>query len=869
MKKGILLIYIICFTNLFTKAQFSESFTDGDITTNPAWVGGLTDFTVNPAFQLQSNNTVINSTYYLSTASTLATTAQWEFYHQITFNPSSANYTDVFLTASASDLTATSTNGYFVRIGNTADEIALYRKDGAVITKIIDGVDGTLNTNNNVMKIKVVRNAANQWTLSRDLTGTGNSYFTEGVVTDVTYTTSAFLGILIKQSTGSFFQRHYFDDITVQVFVPDVTPPTIVSATALTPTTLDVLFNEAVDLTTSQAMANYVVNNSIGSPLTAIRDATNLALVHLTFASNFPLRTNLQLTVNGVRDLSANAISNGNSTFSYFIPIQFDVVIDEIMADPTPQVSLPNSEWIELRNTSAFTIDLQGWRIADATGQSGPMPTYSLKPDSFVLVCTSSAVAGLVAFGPTISVTSFPSMDNTGETLYLLSPQNRVIHTVSYTDAWYQNELKKDGGWTLEMIDSKNSCSGISNWKASADIRGGSPAKKNAVDAINKDVTAPKLMRAYATDNLNIVLVFDEQLDSLKAATANNYSISDGIGVPQNAVLVSPSFDKVNLRLAIPLQPNKVYTVTVTIITDCGGNIIGSAKTARVGLSALADSFDVVINEILFNPPSNGTDYVEIYNRSNKIIDLKQLSIANRNSLNVISSIKQLSAENYLLFPQDFMVLTEDKQLVLNKYVANNLDAFVLVNPMPSFNDDKSSVLILNAQGDVVDELKYDEKWHFSLITNREGVALERIDYNAPTQSQENWHSAATSVGYGTPTYKNSQYRINDQLQGEITTTPEIVSPDNDGMDDFATINYSFPQPGYVANITIFDAAGRVVRNLQRNALCGIRGNFRWDGLGERNQQIATGIYIIYTEVFNLDGKKKRFKNTIVVARRK
>ena len=188
---------------------------------------------------------------------------------------------------------------------------------------------------------------------------------------------------------------------------------------------------------------------------------------------------------------------------------------------------------------------------------------------------------------------------------------------------------------------------------------------------------------------------------------------------------------------------------------------------------------------------------------------------------------------------------------------------------MPSFNDDKSSVLILNAQGDVVDELKYDEKWHFSLITNREGVALERIDYNAPTQSQENWHSAATSVGYGTPTYKNSQYKINDQLQGEITTTPEIVSPDNDGMDDFATVNYSFPQPGYVANITIFDAAGRVVRNLQRNALCGIRGSFRWDGLGEKNQQIATGIYIIYTEVFNLDGKKKRFKNTMVVARRK
>ena len=188
---------------------------------------------------------------------------------------------------------------------------------------------------------------------------------------------------------------------------------------------------------------------------------------------------------------------------------------------------------------------------------------------------------------------------------------------------------------------------------------------------------------------------------------------------------------------------------------------------------------------------------------------------------------------------------------------------------MPSFNDDEGYVLILNAQGSVTDELHYNENWHFKLIDNREGVALERIDYNANTQQQDNWHSAATPVGYGTPTYKNSQYKINDGLQGDVFITPEIVSPDNDGIDDFATVTYNFPAAGYVANITIFDAAGRPVRYLQRNALCGITGNFRWDGLGEKNQQLSTGIYVVFTEIFNLQGKKKQFKNTIVVARRK
>src|ERR1044071_6990464 len=87
---------------------------------------------------------------------------------------------------------------------------------------------------------------------------------------------------------------------------------------------------------------------------------------------------------------------------------RYDVVIDEIMADPTPQIGLPNNEWIELRNTTTAPINFLNWRISDATGQSGPMPSFTLQPDSMVIVCTGSAVASMSVFGTTISVTSFP-----------------------------------------------------------------------------------------------------------------------------------------------------------------------------------------------------------------------------------------------------------------------------------------------------------------------------------------------------------------------------------------------------------------------------------------------------------------------------
>src|SRR6185503_4878386 len=262
---------------------------------------------------------------------------------------------------------------------------------------------------------------------------------------------------------------------------------------------------------------------------------------------------------------------------------RYDVVIDEIMADQTPQINLPGNEWIELKNVSANPVNLLNWRIADATGQSGPMPNFVLQPDSFVIVCTGSAVTGMQTYGRAISVASFPSLDNDGDLLYLKSNTGLTIHAVNYSVSWYQNAVKSDGGWTLEMIDTKNPCAGISNWKASTDSRGGTPGIKNSVDAVNNDQIFPSVKNAYALDNLTIIIVFDEPVDSLKGATTANYPIDGGLSI-QSAVSISPLFDKVQLRLTGPMQANAVYNITVNNVADCKNNTVGSKNKAKVGL---------------------------------------------------------------------------------------------------------------------------------------------------------------------------------------------------------------------------------------------------------------------------------------------
>ena len=550
---------------------------------------------------------------------------------------------------------------------------------------------------------------------------------------------------------------------------------------------------------------------------------------------------------------------------SLYAQTRYEVVIDEIMADPTPQTGLPANEWIELKNTTTAPINLQNWRIGDAGSQSGPMPNFTLQPDSFVIVCTGSAVAAMSAFGTTISVTSFPSLDNDGDQLFLRAANGKTIHAVNYTSGWYQNEVKKDGGWTLEMIDTKSPCAGSTNWRAAINTTGGTPGKKNSIDAINNDQTAPQLKRAYTTDNTTIILVYDEPVDSLSGATLTNYSIDGGLTLT-SAAAIAPLFNQVQLKTNNPLIANTVYTITASNVKDCKNNTIGTSNKARAGLPADAAAGEWVINEILFNPGSNAFDYVEFYNTSNKIFDASKLYIANRNSAGVISSVKVLSAAPYYIFPGDYIVETEDAVNLALQYLVKNPDNVLMISSPPSFSDDAGTVVTLNFQGAVIDEVKYKDDWHFKLIDNAEGVSLERIDPAGPSQNETNWHSAASTAGYGTPTYKNSQYKLLNAVNATVEISPKVFSPDNDGRDDIATIQYKVTEPGYIANIIIFDAAGRPVRNLIRNGTLGLTGYWNWDGLDDKGLKLPVGTYVIFTEIFNLQGKKKRFKIVSVLA---
>jgi hypothetical protein len=275
---------------------------------------------------------------------------------------------------------------------------------------------------------------------------------------------------------------------------------------------------------------------------------------------------------------------------------------------------------------------------------------------------------------------------------------------------------------------------------------------------------------------------------------------------------------------------------------------------------------DLAINEILFNPVKDGYDYVEVYNKSNHAINVSELLIANRNAVNEIASVKAVSKESLTIMPGRYFVMTANEKWLKLHYKVPDSALIIQMPSLPTFADDKGNVVLLRkSDSAIVDELSYNENWHFKMISDPQGVALERINYSLATQDKNNWTSASTSSGSGTPGYTNSQFLSSNEVMEDISIQPAVFSPDNDGENDFASISVRTVQPGKVINAAIFNAVGRRVRYLLKNEILGVNNRFIWDGYDDRDQLLPSGIYILFIQIFDTNGTVTRRRNCIVL----
>ena len=842
-------------------AQLTDTFSDGDFTNNPTW-SGTADFIINVSSQLQLNNTVA-STSRLSTAFAVPSlnNFEWQVYVKQTFAPSGSNFGRVYLASDQSNLSG-SLNGYYLQFGEAGslDAVELFKQTGLTSTSLCRATNGSIASSFN-LRVRVLRSNVGEWKLMIDYTG-GTNFILEASGTDVTFNSSSFLGVVCVY-TASNSNKFFYDDFYVGPEIVDTTSPSIVSINPISSTQLDVNFDEKVDPTSGQLLTNYSVSNDVGNPSSATLQPDDKT-IRLTFTQPFPNAKTCQLAVSGVKDLFDNSMALVNKDFLFFQPMPAearDIIITEIFADPSPTVGLPELEFVEIYNRSNKIFDLQNWKITDGSS-SGALPSHLFFPNEYIILTQTSSVAQFSSYGNVLGASNFPTLNNSGDNLVLVDNTDVQIDNLSYTDKWYRDDDKKQGGYTLERIDPANECAEENNWVASEATNGGTPGKQNSVFANMPDLTAPKLVSAIPTSATEIIVRFDEKLSEQIPAVAD-FVITPTIPVSQIA-FVDGSLKTFRLTLTTSLQSGITYTIVAQNIYDCPGNVVASDANSFVfGLPEEADSLDIVINEILFNPRPTGLDFVEIYNNSQKFINLKNWSIANFES-GTLQNVNHIAEEDFLLAPNQYIVFNEDNHVIKGEYVQAAEENLFEVENLPGFNDDAGTVALVDPQQSIIDFLEFSDDYHSVFIDDDEGVSLERISFSSPTNDKANWKSASSTEGFATPGFVNSNVRKDNHPAGKIVVSPEIFEPII-GQPSFTQIQYNFEQGGLVANVKILDSQGRVIKRIVNNATLGTEGFFRWDGDTDEGTKARTGYYVVWVEVFNADGALNTFRKRVVV----
>jgi hypothetical protein len=538
------------------------------------------------------------------------------------------------------------------------------------------------------------------------------------------------------------------------------------------------------------------------------------------------------------------------------------IVINELMVDPTPLVGLPDFEWIELMNISNCRINLAGWRIVVGT-TSRTLPEAWIEPGEYIIVCTSAGSSELQKWGKT-AVISLPALRNSGNRITLYDPGSQTIDIVNYSDTWYRDNKKKDGGWTLERIDPFRSCGEAANWIASMDPRGGTPGEVNSVFADNTDRTQPDILWAGAISINSVEIIFSEPMDTVGLKTLQNYSLTGGRGEPAGAILKNEN--TVVLNWSQSFQLNTTYSLSFINISDACGNLLSESMRQIQWIELEPD--DVVVNEVLFNPFSGSVDFVELYNRSAKRIDAGKLVLAGRDRNLTLRQQVSLKTVNKVIEPGEYIAVTINRLSVLSFYISNCPECIYNLPSMPAYNNDEGWVVLLDDSQTIIDEFHYTEKMHHRLLHNVKGVSLERINPDLPAPHPGNWLSASSDVGFATPGYQNSQYQTGPSFKADVIVEPQAFSPNGDGYNDELLIHYKTPGPGWVANAWVFDTAGRTIMQLLKNQLLATDGTITWNGEDQTGSRIPLGPYILFFEMYDLNGNLERFKKAIYITDR-
>jgi hypothetical protein len=734
------------------RAQINESFGNPDFSTYSQWTGQIDHFMVNANQRLQLYAPAAGQSHVVATyESTDLDNREWRFWIKLGFAPSDNNQARIYLASSGTSISYTGTvgsggvQGYFLRFGEagSADAIRLYRDNGSgSSTLILSGAEGQIASSFEI-SVRVIRQAGGEWQLFVDPSG-GDFFQLQATANDNTFNASVGFGIVCNYTSGNV-TNFQFDDIYFGPIIVDTTPPIVTGATALSANSLQIHFSEAIDQDIAAQTSNYNLVGQ-GFPASAVPSPNS---VLLTFANEFTQNTAQTLLVSGVEDIAGNVMTPASVPFTWFVPAVAgwkDVIFNEIMPDPTPVVGLPDAEFIELYNTSDEIFDLGGWVLVNTTTPR-TLSSHILQPGGYVLLCDANN-AQLFSGLPVMPITSFVALVNGSDSLTLLNPQGDIVDYLSYNSNWHDIGFA-DGGYTLELINPGLNCHTKSNWRTSQNPAGGTPAAVNSVFNPAPDLTLPEIIGFSLVDLSEIKLILSKAIEN------PDVNFTSSISGESEVIWVEKQGDEI-LRFVFsePLEYGIEYTLYLSEVIDCAGNSATNLSYS-FAIGFPVEIGDVIINEIMAAPSSNtlspNAEYVEVFNRTDKLIDISGVKFQNG-----------YLTQSVQIEPGGYVVFTRSADVALFE----GLDNVFGMTSFPQLTNGGMSLNLFGPSSQTLDKVDYTDKWYIDSGTSSGGYSLELINPFAPCSDASNWRASKHPSG-GTPGKVNSVYN----------TTPDTSLP--------------------------------------------------------------------------------------------
>jgi hypothetical protein len=457
------------------------------------------------------------------------------------------------------------------------------------------------------------------------------------------------------------------------------------------------------------------------------------------------------------------------------------LVINEIMYAPSGSPS--GQEWFEIYNKTSSPVNLIGWKWRDSVGSQVTITTSNvlIQPGGYAVICQdSSAVKSFYPNHPGIYLqTNWLSLNNTGDNIYLYNSTGTLIDNVNFTSAWGGSTNNR----SLERISVTGPSNQQSNWGTCVSLVGATPNKVNSLTPKPNDLALNKITFSRTIPALGDTLGIIAQVKNRGLLSAPSYSVAfyddynkDSIATPNelkttiNSGGVLNAGDSINVTYSQILDSAGLRQYIAVVNYGADEDTSNNKYVASIEVAGGSTAGRVIINEIMYDEPAGECEWIEIYNNSDSIVNLKNWKVSDNSLTQIV-----ITANDYFLNPLSYAVISQSGA-IYTVHPAIDSSKVIVNSSFPSLNNTGDAIIVYKINGAVSDRVDYLPDW------GGDNSSLERIDINGVSNDSSNWASSI-ACEKSTPTLINSisaavHYQRNDLIVNEIMAAPLSGQPE-------------------------------------------------------------------------------------------